>query len=667
MASKILNTKESLLQLMECPICLDQLGDPRLLCCGHILCYMCVNSYSEKGGYSDKLPCPVCRKETGLYEGGVDNLPKFFFIHDLKEVAMREDNIAGDDIKQRSGKDYMCSAHDCGQPAVNYCETGCQFLCQQCSNDHCEYRITKSHIVIQANDYKEVSTYVNETTYPPCNRHKHQLVDLYCRTCNIPICTTCSQANHRGHDVCELDKQAEVCKTNLEQIQEETDALIEQVKRAITKTESQAMKAQNDIDDISDTVKSSFKKMHDKLDAEEDKILSDLLEARKRVTKTTDITVDSQRVTLANMEGLKCIQIKLTNKGNVYDYVTVTDSIQRDLTKYYGQHLPGFLWSSNVVRKDSPGRVYGKLGRVEVKQCEKTKIGQTKCKEVNHGKELKKVNMIRQENQDFVLGIAIHNNHIYTVHYKPLTLYCYTQNGVLKSKYEQKGGEDSTIQGMCLMIDGDSAKIVVSDWSHNTLVWISIYDDKSMGHHLTQKLDYQPRGSCNDKGTLLVCDDGHKIHRYTSTGEIMNVIKLPSDVTPWFVANHAHNDQYIVTDPVNNQIVAVDKEGHVMFRMTLGDPREVITDPHGRILIADCVNHQVLIIDRDVDEVRHLIQQDEIRQPISMCLDTHSHRLYVSGKDRQDIHKVFVFEYNLPIENNTLIEVITKIDLTVHL
>ena len=447
------------------------------------------------------------------------------------------------------------------------------------------------------------------------------------------------------------------------------------MKQAITKTESQAKKAQNDIDDISDTVKSYFKKMHDKLDAEEDKILSDLSEARKRVTKTTDITVDSQRVTLANLESLRSVQIKLTHKGNVFDYVTVTDSIQRDLTRYYGQHLPDFLWNCNVVRKDSPVTVYGKLGRVEVKQCEKAKIGQTKCKEVNYGKELKKVNMIRQENQNYVLGIVIHDNHVFTAPLSsPLTLYCYTQNGVLESKYEHKDGTDSSVQGMCLMIDGDSAKLVVSDWSKKNLVWISINGDKSMGHHSTQKLDYQPKGSCNDKGTLLVCDYGHKIHRYTSTGEIMNVIKLPSDVTPWFVANHAHNDQYIVTDSVNNQIVAVDKEGHVMFRyknqiegMTLGDLRDVITDPHGRILIADCVNHQVLIIDRDVGEVRHLIQQDEIRQPISMCLDTHSHRLYVSCKDHQDIHNVFVYDYNIHEDNNTLKEIITTIDLTVHL
>ena len=92
------------------------------------------------------------------------------------------------------------------------------------------------------------------------------MVDLYCLTCIIPICTTCSQANHRGHDLCELDKAAEVCKTKLEQIRKDTDALIEHVTQAITKTESQAKKAEINIAELCDKVKSTFKVMHDNLD-----------------------------------------------------------------------------------------------------------------------------------------------------------------------------------------------------------------------------------------------------------------------------------------------------------------------------------------------------------------------------------------------------------------
>ena len=298
MASKRLelNKKQSLLQLIECPICLVQLQDPRLMSCGHILCYKCLKNYSEKGDHCDKLPCPMCRKVPSLYEGGVDNLAKFYFMNELREVAMREDE--DDDSKPQPIRGPVCSVEDCGQPALNYCETGCQFLCQKCYNDHSEYGITKSHRVIPADEF-QTSTDVHKNTYPPCHRHKHQMLDLYCRKCNIPICTTCSQANHRGHDLCELDKQAEVCKTKLEQISKDRDALIEHVKEAITKTESQAKKAEIDIYEFCDQVKSTFKVMHDNLHAEEAKMVSDLKEARRCVKKTVDVTLNSQTMALA--------------------------------------------------------------------------------------------------------------------------------------------------------------------------------------------------------------------------------------------------------------------------------------------------------------------------------------------------------------------------------
>ena len=238
------NTKEKLLQLLECHICLGELQDPRLLSCGHVLCYSCVKAYSQKVYDGDTVPCPMCRKPTVLYKGGVDNLPKFFFMHDLKQVVEEE-------VCEEETDGIKCSVEDCGNGAAHYCQTGCRFLCQHCSDDHNSSRITKSHKVIPASEYEVLCN--NKCPYPPCHRHGHQVMDLYCCTCNIPICTTCCQANHRHHDCCELTKQAEVCKAKLQQIYEDTDSLIQQVKGAIDNTKSQAQQADVDIDHMTDS------------------------------------------------------------------------------------------------------------------------------------------------------------------------------------------------------------------------------------------------------------------------------------------------------------------------------------------------------------------------------------------------------------------------------
>ena len=60
----------------------------------------------------------------------------------------------------------------------------------------------------------------------------------------MPVCVTCSQGAHRGHNFCDLDKQAEVCKTKLEQICVDTDGLIDIVKQSIKKTKCQEKQAE---------------------------------------------------------------------------------------------------------------------------------------------------------------------------------------------------------------------------------------------------------------------------------------------------------------------------------------------------------------------------------------------------------------------------------------
>ena len=171
-----------LLQLIECPVCLNELQDPRMLSCRHNLCYKCVKDYTEKNQYDKKLPCPVCRDVTTLCEGSVDNLPKFFFMNELKEVVMKKD-----EVNKPTGT--FCSLPTCQELAVKFCKQGCDFLCRSCYDEHYVSRFTQSHQVIEVNE-AESFTKNNTIPYPPCHRHKHQVMDLYCRTCHIPICTT---------------------------------------------------------------------------------------------------------------------------------------------------------------------------------------------------------------------------------------------------------------------------------------------------------------------------------------------------------------------------------------------------------------------------------------------------------------------------------------------
>ena len=260
-------------------------------------------------------------------------------MNELKEVVMSEEGISKD--KPQKHGSVVCSTEDCGQPGLKYCKQ-CEYLCQQCYDDHSNSKFYKAHQVIPAS---EGGAFVKSKVppYPPCHRHKHYVMDLYCRTCNMPVCVTCSQGDHRGHDCCDLDKQAEVCKTKLEQFCEDTDGLIVVVKKAIDKTKCQEKQAEADIADACDAVKSTFKLMHDKLNKEEKTILANLQNVSGFVKKTIDVTLDSQMMTQASLESLKNCQVKLAEKNSAYDFCTVTDSVQRDVEKHFSKELPGII------------------------------------------------------------------------------------------------------------------------------------------------------------------------------------------------------------------------------------------------------------------------------------------------------------------------------------
>ena len=672
-ARPIQGKKEKLLRLIECPICLNELQDPRLLSCRHTLCYTCVRDYTEKGNYGNQLPCPVCRGVTDLYQGGVDNLPKFFFMNELKEVVTEQGDEDDSKPSTQSERGPTCSTEDCGQTAVKYCTDGCQFLCKQCYDDHQRIRFTKNHQVIPAS---EGGRFVKPrySAHPPCNRHKHYVLDLYCRTCNIPICTTCCQLNHQGHDCCELEEQAQACKIELKQIRDETDQLIDVVKQAIDKTVHQTEQAGADIDEAFDNVKSTFKIMHDQLNNEEKKILSDLHEARRRVTKTSGVIADSQTMSLASLESLQSCQIKLIDKNNDYDFVTVTDSIKRDVEDHYGQQLPELMWSCQFMRKDRTG-VLCPSGKVELTETEEAtghargskKPGEPTSETI----EVEEVGRIRLHNhQKPVLGLVVYKEHIYTVHHLNFIVYCFSKCGILCSKYKHEIQEKTVVQGMCLLMIGETTHLVVSDRTNRALVWIRIADDFTMQHHNTQHLDYRPLGSFNDNESLLVCDDDNMIHRYSPCGQPLDVIRLPEDVSPWRLTRYG--DQYIVADYENDQIVIVDKEGGVKTRyqhdshgVALGRPCDIITDTEGMILITDDRDERVLLLNQAGNEVRQLLLEQHILDPSCLYLDTDHQILYVSGEDQEHKKHVFIYDYSQLKCQKTSMKLVTKLDLMI--
>ena len=267
--------------------------------------------------------------------------------------------------------------------------------------------------------------------------------------------------------------------------------------------------------------------------------------------------------------------------------------------------------------------------------------------------EVKEVSRIRLDAQGRreVWGLVVHHQRVYVVHGIGLIVYCYTPDGSLSHKYEHEGGAGVIVKGMCLILDEDTAMLVVSDYMKKALIWIKIIKDVILKHDHTHQLHYYPGGLYNDRGDLMACDpNNNNIHLYTRDSQMLAVIKLPDDVIPWWVTRHGDGDQYVVSDHNNDQVVMIDNKGQVKTRykgningVKVDGLHDVITDPHRGVLIANSWQNQVLLLRRTGDVVKILDQH--VISPRTLYLDTDYQRLYVSGKDQHNIYHVFICEY----------------------
>ena len=448
---------------------------------------------------------------------------------------------------------------------------------------------------------------------------------------------------HDGHKRCELERQGEVCKMKLKQTRKDTDRLIEAVKQAMAKTKQHAQEAEKDID------------MCEKIsDTKDKKMLQDLANIRRHLKKNIDVIIDSQRITLARLESFKFCRAKLTEKDRVYDYVTATESIQRDVDEEVTD-LPGFRWSCAITKKSSPGEMI--QGQVDIKQSELVNKKQ---------QEVGKIHL--RDQSEAVMGMAVYKKRVNVVHNKGLVIYCYNPDGY--EKYKHKSGAKTNVHGMCMMIHEGTARLVVSDSTNDALVWITISDGGAMQHHHTQQVRYKPCASYNDRGHLMVCSpEDHNIHRYTGDGQPLNVIKLTGDVKPCRVTRDGDGDQYVVTDWQNQLVAVIDGKGRVVRRyndnihgVKLGEPWDITTDKQGRILVVDNKQHNVLQISRDGEEVKQLLQ-GQVKHPSRVCLDEENNKMYVSAEIIKDMWAVFFYDYNILTDGNTFTETITKLDM----
>ena len=237
---------------LTCPVCLDQFIDPRTLPCLHSFCIQCLKGLPLDPKRDDKysLSCPTCCAEVDLPQQGVDAFHKAFHLNNLIEVheMMKKMDISG-------GKSSECD-HCKNVEAIGYCPQCNMFFCHSCNKIHKSWHQTSSHKLIGIDEVSSKTAQMVSVKPEPvinCSSHNRPL-DIYCVSCDQPICYLCTIKDHKGHNHDLIPEAVQESKLIMKESLENLKQKIEEISRIKNKTEANLQQIEEKGEKVTKTI-----------------------------------------------------------------------------------------------------------------------------------------------------------------------------------------------------------------------------------------------------------------------------------------------------------------------------------------------------------------------------------------------------------------------------
>ena len=290
-------TVEELEREITCGICQEHYTEPKALPCLHYYCKKCVLRLALRTGTGKPFSCPECRCEATLPEGGVDELKTAFFVNRLKTTVSTMERAHG----KVEVKCELCS--DSVDKAEAFCRQCAMFICKDCIKQHKRLKPFLTHEVASLEDLKQGRAkpivVKEDPDFVKCPGHDEPLV-IYCFDCDMLICRDCTMKDHRDHNFEFCKKAAATTKSNLLEKLEPLKTQSSNLSRAVEEVRNTKQELEAQRDTVANTIKTSFKELHDILDNRERELLR---EADRLVQeKMNRLSVPEKTLSLASAE-----------------------------------------------------------------------------------------------------------------------------------------------------------------------------------------------------------------------------------------------------------------------------------------------------------------------------------------------------------------------------
>ena len=182
----------------RCPICLEEVRDPKDLPCFHTFCKTCIQTYISStaactGDQSVKtIECPVCRKSITAPSNDVSSeewacgLPQNKLI-----VSMSVNNEPS-----KSKMCMCCQKRNKTVEAKHWCKTCMETMCDDCKSYHSYFPTLQNHKIVSLVDVDNLKNDIE--IEEPCPLHRGKFLEVFCQDHDQLCCSICFATKHRA-------------------------------------------------------------------------------------------------------------------------------------------------------------------------------------------------------------------------------------------------------------------------------------------------------------------------------------------------------------------------------------------------------------------------------------------------------------------------------------
>nr|XP_022297250.1 uncharacterized protein LOC111106742 [Crassostrea virginica] len=181
----------------RCPICLEEVRDPKDLPCFHTFCKSCIQTYISStaactGDQSVKtIECPVCRKSITAPRNDISSEEWASALPQNKLIVSMSVNAE----QKETSYCMFCLRNNEKIEAKHWCKTCIETICDDCKTLHLRIPILQNHKFFNLTNARDLNNDIEIDE--PCPLHKGKYFEVFCQDHDQLCCSICFATKHR--------------------------------------------------------------------------------------------------------------------------------------------------------------------------------------------------------------------------------------------------------------------------------------------------------------------------------------------------------------------------------------------------------------------------------------------------------------------------------------